>query len=290
MRSMSTDMRTLTADVLPERLKEIPDAPETLHLRGTLPPEEYAWLAVVGSRKASSYGKRVCQTLIQELAGTNTVIVSGLAIGMDGIAHAAALEAGLPTVAVPGSGLSDTVLYPSMHRELARRILKADGALLSEFPPDHKPHPHNFPQRNRIMAGLSDAVLVVEAAERSGSLITARLATDYNRDVLAVPGDVFSSTASGTNRLISDGAVPALDAHAICETLGIALPDSGNRAGRTEPLSENEEQVLALLDTPLPRDEVIASLSVQTHEANTLLAAMELKGIIGESLGKLHRT
>ena len=145
----------------PALLREIPDPPEQLFIRGTYPSEDYIFLCVVGSRKYTPYGKSACQSLLSGLRGYPIAIVSGLALGIDAIAHEAALTAGLPTVAVPGSGLQDSVLYPRTNFGLAQRILKAGGALLSEFPPEHEARPENFPQRNRIMAGLSHATLVI---------------------------------------------------------------------------------------------------------------------------------
>src|SRR3989344_2642579 len=182
----------LTPNLFPRRLREIPDPTEKIYLKGTLPSEDHKWLCVVGSRKYSSYGKEVCEKLIEGLRGYPVVIVSGLALGMDAIAHRAALSAKLHCVAVPGSGLDPSVLYPATNRRLADEILKAGGVLLSEFEPNFRATAWSFPQRNRIMAGLSDAVLVIEAEKRSGTLITARLATAYHRDVFTIPGSIFS--------------------------------------------------------------------------------------------------
>ena len=178
-------------------LLEIPEPPEKLYYRGALPDDDTVLLAVVGSRKYSHYGKEACEQVVKGLRGYDITIVSGLALGIDSIAHRSALDAGLKTIAVPGSGLDDDALYPREHLQLAREIVEKGGALVSEYEPDFKATTWSFPRRNRIMAGLSKAVLVVEAERPSGTLITARLALDYGRDVFAVPGSIFSETSRG---------------------------------------------------------------------------------------------
>lgn len=215
---------TLDADAYPRRLRDLPLPPPLLYCRGALPAEDAPWLAVVGTRAHSRYGERITRELVQGMAGLErrTVIVSGLARGIDTVAHAAALEAGLPTVAVLGAGLG--TIYPPENRPLAERIAangggdatgdgdsigsvgqRPGGALLSEFPLDAKPLARNFPIRNRIISGLADGVLVVEAGERSGALITAGFAQNHGRPVLAVPGNVGQPASEGTNRLLRSG-------------------------------------------------------------------------------------
>ena len=209
-----------TSDI-PHLLKEISDPPKQLYIRGILPSEdEYKFLTVIGSRKFSTYGKQVCEHLIRGLAGYPIVIVSGLALGIDSIAHQAALDNHLTTIAVPGSGLDDSVLYPASNRGLAQNILRAGGCLLSEFEPTFKATNWSFPQRNRVMAGIAHATLVIEAENTSGTRITARLATDYNREVFAVPGSIFSPASEGTNELIREGATPVTRAEDILDFFG----------------------------------------------------------------------
>lgn len=268
----------------PPLIREIPDPPEKLYYRGTLPHFEHKWLCVVGSRKFSPYGRDVCTHLIESLRGYPVVIVSGLALGMDGIAHESALRAHLPTIAVPGSGLDDRVIYPRTHFPLAMRILESGGTLLSEFEPSWKPRIESFPQRNRIMAGLCHATLIIEARERAGTQITARLATEYNRDVLTVPHSIFSETGHGPHRLMRLGATPIRNSEDLLEALDI---DPRVTDPVLPPLSEQEERVVAFLKIPIPRDALIRSLGMPTHKANTLLSEMELKGIIGEENGLL---
>lgn len=276
----------------PPLLKEIPDSPELLYLFGSLPdPTENTYLCVVGSRKYSSYGKEVCEKLIDGLRGYPIVIVSGLALGIDGIAHQAALNANLKTIAVPGSGLNPSVLYPASHQTLAQRIVAGGGALLSEFEPNFRATPYSFPQRNRIMAGLSKAVLVIEAEKRSGTLITARLALDYNRDVLTVPGSIFSKTSEGPHYLIQNGATPVTNSQEILIALGFSV-DNQNHT-RTLPLDDcsvEEKRVLECLAEPLSRDELIQKIALPAHAVNAIISMLEIKGLVVESGGAVHRT
>lgn len=281
---MSSDITALDPKNFPPQLLEIPQPPKELWVRGTLPSFDRPVLTVVGSRAATSYGRDVCRALIKGLAGTDTLIVSGLALGIDAIAHEAALEAGLATVAVPGSGLSDAVLYPRNNLSLARRILQSGGALLSEYEPTTRAATWTFPQRNRIMAGLARAVLIVEAEEKSGTLITARMALDYNRDVLAVPGTINAPTARGTNMLIRQGATPITSPDDLREALGFERA-LGAPIVDVSQLSSQEQRVIALLHEPQGRDELIRALALPARDAIVLLSAMEIKGLIKEELG-----
>ncbi len=281
-------MQLLHPNDFPPLLSEIPDAPRQLYVEGTLPDDnKYKMLCVVGSRKYSPYGKAVCEQLIEGMRGHPVVIVSGLALGIDGIAHRAALNAHLTTIAVPGSGLSPDVLYPSAHRPLAREILAAGGALVSEFEPDFRPATWSFPQRNRIMAGMSHAILVIEAVAKSGTLITARLAADYNRDVLAVPGSIFSESSTGPHLLLKLGAVPIISSADILDALGfVPEPTSSNKLHRLlSDASAEERHVLEILAEPRSRDDLIRMIGKQMHETNTLLTTMEIKGMITEEMG-----
>lgn len=280
------EIRTLAPDEFPRLLKEIPDAPRSLYVRGVLPPPTHTLLAVVGSRRMTRYGKDACEHLISGLRGFPISIVSGLALGIDGVAHQSALATGLHTVAVPGSGLDDSVLYPSTHRRLAHEILNAGGTLLSEEEPDFKARPESFPKRNRIMAGMCHAVLVVEAGLQSGTLITARLAIEYNRDVLTVPGSIFSENTEGPHLLLSLGATPIRNASDVLTALGF---EQGATTVEVN-LSPEELAVFELLHEPHSRDELVRALSFPTAHTNTLLIRLELRGIIREEGGMLRRT
>jgi DNA processing protein len=200
---MPFPINELTATEFPVGLREIPQPPKQLNYRGTLPDAKLALLSVVGSRKYTSYGKQVVEELIGGLEGYPVGIVSGLALGVDSLAHEAALRHHLYTLAIPGGGLSDTRIYPATHKKLAFRILEAGGGLLSEYDPDFRATTWSFPQRNRLVAGISRATLLVEAAEKSGTLITARLTADYNRELLVVPGSIFSKNSQGVHQFLN---------------------------------------------------------------------------------------
>ena len=288
---MKKDIKKLSKEEFPLQLFEIPQPPKKLFLRGVLPSKDSVLLTVVGSRKYSNYGKDVCEKLISGLSGNNITIVSGLAIGIDTIAHTIALKARLKTIAVPGSGLDEKVLYPRTNHLLAEKIVENGGALISEFEPDFRATPWSFPQRNRIMAGLSRAILVIEAEQKSGTLITARMAVDYNRDVLAVPGSISSITSRGTNLLIRQGATPITSSDDILESLGFETnnPPPKQKQLEFENCSHVEKRVLNILHRdPLTRDELIRALNLSATESNILFCAMELKGLIKESGGKIH--
>jgi DNA processing protein len=266
-------------EVGPERfpgaLTEIPDPPKKLYIRGALPPSEHALLAVVGSRAYSTYGRQAVESLIGGLSGYPITIVSGLAIGIDALAHKTALTHRINTIAVPGSGISDAALYPRQNKSLGMEILKAGGALLSEFDPDFRATHWSFPQRNRIMAGIARATLVIEATEKSGTLITARLAADYNRDLLVVPGSIFSENSKGPHLFMKIGATPITSAHDLIEALGFS-PE--RTAQKKLDLSPQEHKIYDFLASPQSRDAIIASLGMPAEEINAHLMLMVLRG------------
>lgn len=283
-------LRSLSPADFPPLLAEIPDKPETLSMRGALPDwTKFKILAVVGTRKYTSYGRDAVTKIIRELAGYPVIIVSGLALGIDSLAHQAALEAGLLTIAVPGSGISDRAIYPAQHLGLAKRILEKGGALLSEFEPDFRATIWSFPKRNRIMAGMSHATLVIEAEKRSGTLITSRLATEYNRDVLTVPGPIFSSTSEGPHMLIRLGATPVASGRDVLEALHIDTDETPKERTAPSDCSPEELAILELLSEPKPRDVLVMELGLPTMEVNMLLSLLEIRGLITEHLGKIHR-
>lgn len=288
---MNNEIKKLTPNQFPSLLKEIADPPKELYIRGEFPDEEEnVFLAVVGSRKYTSYGKDVCERLIFGLRGYPVVIVSGLALGIDSIAHRAALETGLKTIAIPGSGLDESVLYPRTHLNLAKKILENGGALISEFEPKERARPEYFPRRNRIMAGLSKGVLLIEAEERSGTLITARLASEYNRDVYIVPGSIFSPNSKGTNMLMRLGATPITSSHELLDSLGFDINQSPNKdQDKQLDLSDEENEILELLREPTTRDELIRQLGKTVSEINSLLSVMEIKGLIKEEMGEIRK-
>jgi DNA processing protein len=285
------EVEILKGENIPYRLQEIPDKPEKIFLIGNLPSPETKILCVVGSRKYTNYGKEVCEKLIEGLRGYDIVIVSGLALGIDSIAHRSALDVGLKTIAVPGSGLGDKVLYPSSNKNLAEKIIEKGGALISEFEMDFHATPWSFPQRNRIMAALSDAVLVIEAETKSGTLITSKFATEYNRDVLTVPGSIFSKTSEGPNMLIRLGATPIRSSEDILEALGFKIDEEPkNLELKYADCSAEEMKVIEILSTPLAKDELIREMRMPVSQANTIISIMEIKGLLKESMGEIHLT
>jgi len=284
---MDAELKQLSPRQFPALLREIPDPPEQVYVRGKLPSNDLKWLAVVGSRAVTPYGRQVCDHLIEGLRGYPIVIVSGLAYGVDALAHKAALSAGLPCVGVPGSGLDWDVLYPRANVTLAKEILKSNGALLSEYEPDQRAADWTFPQRNRIMAGLSHATLMIEAKEKSGSLITAKLTTEYNRDLLVVPGSIFSDASRGTHQFLKLGATPITEPGDILRALRIEARESASADSRAD-LSDPERRVLQLIASPISRDQLVAALAIPITEVNVLLSTMEIKGLIIEELGNIR--
>ncbi|MEI6580546.1 MAG: DNA-processing protein DprA [bacterium] len=285
------EIKNLSKKEFPKALLEIPQPPETLWIIGDLPnpKEKLIYLSVVGSRKYTSYGREICEKIIEGLKGYPVVIVSGFAMGIDTIAHKKAMQVGLKTMVFPGSGLSDEAMYPKTNIQLIKEVIKNNGCLLSEFEPDFKATQWSFPMRNRLMAGISKAVLIIEGEERSGTMITARLATEYNRDVLAVPGSVFSSNSKGTNKLIRQGATPITCADDVLEALGFEQKTKENiQASLFEDLSKEEKVVVNLLREPIPRDDLIRAMKTQTSQANSIISVMEIKGIIKEELGEIR--
>lgn len=272
---------------LPRRILEIPDKPKELYIEGQYPDENLKFLAIVGSRKYTSYGKDVCEKIIRELRDYPIVVVSGLALGIDSIAHEEAIKNNITTIAVPGSGLSEKVLYPRTNFNLSRKILRSNGCLVSEFKPDFRATNWSFPQRNRIMAGLCDAVLVIEAEEKSGTLITARLAMEYNRDVLVVPGQIFSKNSTGTNKLIKDGAHPVTCVSDILNILG--LKENTQNDKNYEDCSEEEKEILLLLKSPISKEELLFICGKDITTLNMILSLLEIKGYIKETMGEIKR-
>lgn len=281
--SQSSRIDELLPAGFPPLLAEIPDRPSKLYLCGRLPPPEHKYLCVVGARRFTNYGREACEEIISGLRGLPVVVISGLAIGIDAIAHRAALRAGLPCLAIPGSGLHPKVLHPRSHVRLAEEIVAAGGALLSELPPLHPAGLWTFPSRNRLMAGLSHAVLVVEAEKKSGTLITARLAAEYNREVAVIPGPMNSRTSAGPHLLLKLGAAPVRESADIMELLGLEAGRQ-NSLSLIEECSPGEKKILSALYEPKSKDELARAFG-NPAELNALLTILEIKGLIKEELG-----
>ena len=275
----------------PKRLREIIDPPPVLYVRGTLEPQDALAISVVGTRGISYYGRKQTERLAGELARAGFTVISGLAAGIDGAAHEAALVAGGRTLAVLGSGVLE--IFPSQHQKLAERII-GRGALLSEFHPLAAPLRGNFPQRNRIVSGLSLGVLVVESPRRSGSLITARLAMEQNREVFAVPGPIDVENSRGCHQLIRDGAKLVETVEDILEELGplpLPVPSHEKSPGEVRhpvemTLNEREKQVLALIETtPIAIDLLIERSGLAASQLLAVVSVLEVKRLVRRQEG-----
>lgn len=272
-------MLKLTRDKIPEILRQIPSPPKELFVLGELDalllrPR----LTVVGSRSVTAYGRQVTTKLAGELAAQGIVIVSGLALGVDALAHRAALEAGGLTIAVLPAGLD--AIYPATHRQLAQQILASGGALVSEYPPGSVAFKQNFIARNRLVSGLGDGLLITEAAEKSGSLHTARFALEQGRDVMAVPGNITSPTSVGTNNLIKSGATPVTTTEDVLHVLGLQP-----RAEATKPIprgaNATEQTLLTLiLAGTYDGDELLLRSQLDAALFNQTLTMLEITGKI----------
>lgn len=279
-------IQKMSPDNYPDSLKQIPGPPKQIFHLGELPdPNKYKYLVIVGARSHTSYGRDVVRKIIEGLAGYPICIVSGLALGIDTLAHKYALEYGLKTLAIPGSGIDFNVIHPKSNLTLVKEIISSGNCILSEMQPNERATIYSFPQRNRIMAGLADAVLIVEAEEKSGTLITARLALDYNRELFVVPGSIFSETSIGTNRLIKQGATPITSANDILEFFGFQTKE----LDKILDLSPEEQAVYTILNEPLERDELIERLGMPINEAQSLLTMMEIKSLISEEFGLIKK-
>jgi DNA processing protein len=278
----------------PANLREISTPPERLYVRGTVTDDDALAVAIVGSRTATSYGLAVAERLAAELAARGITVVSGLARGIDTAAHRGALRAGGRSIAVLGSGVD--VIYPPENRRLAREI-EAQGAVLSQFAPDTRPLAGHFPARNRVIAGLALGVVVVEAAERSGSLITAGLAGELGSEVMAVPGPVTSAQSVGAHRLIQDGAALVMSGEDVISQLPLqwrdrVRPAPAQPAAAITPLvpDQPDDQAKLLLDVigeePTDIDGIIERSGLTPGRASALLVALEVEGRIRQLAGK----
>lgn len=264
----------------PDLLKEIYNPPALLYVKGQLSTTDKFSLGIVGTRKISAYGKQVTPLITADLARAGITIVSGLARGIDTLAHWTALEAGGRTIAVLGSGISEQAIYPPENKKLAQAIAK-QGAVISEFPPQAPPLAQYFPQRNRIIAGLSLGTLVIEAPDRSGALITAKQALEQNREVFAVPGSLFSPNSFGTNNLIKMGAKLVNQATDILEELNLNLIVENQTNKPIQADNQEEALILAQLSyEPLHIDKIITRTKLPTTTINSTLSLMEVKGKI----------
>lgn len=277
---MNIKVVTIKDQEYPKLLKEIYNPPPLLYYKGVLPPHA-ATLAVVGTRKVSSYGIQATTTFVEILAQSGVSIISGLALGIDTLSHQAAIRAHQKTFAILGSGIDKKSLYPPSNYNLAEKIIDEGGGVLSEFPPNTAPLPQNFPQRNRIISGLSLGVFVVEAPLKSGALITAQYALEQNREIFALPGNVSSKNSYGTNMLIKQGAYPVTSAQDILEILNLPIQQNIHQKISRRPKNQNEEILLKHLNKePMHIDQLIATTRLNAAAIYSTLTIMELDGMI----------
>jgi DNA processing protein len=272
----------------PKLLSEISDPPFVIFYRGNLECINQPTLAVVGTRKFSSYGKYACQKIVGPLSAQGMTIVSGLAMGIDGIAHQTTLDNNGKTIAVLGSGINKQNISPSVHFKLSEQIIDSGGIVLSEYPPGTQPTRYTFPARNRIIAGLSLGTLVIEAAAVSGALITASCALDYNREVFTIPHNLTSGTGVGCNELIKKGAMTVTEPEDITNNLNLVNLKQIVDNRKQLPNDEIEEKILALLSNqPQHVDVLIKQTGLDSSTINGKLVLMEMKGIV-KNLGGMN--
>lgn len=278
IQSQKIQVLTWLDEAYPQRLKEIEQPPPVLYLRGELSSEDDWAVAVVGSRRVTSYGRQVTEEIASFLAANGVTVVSGLARGVDALAHKAALKAGGRTLAVLGSGVDR--IYPPENRALAEGIFE-QGVVMSDYAPGTPPEASNFPPRNRIISGLSMAVVVVEAGETSGALITAEFAAEQGREIFAIPGNIFAPQSKGTNKLIQHGAYPLLSADDIMQTLNLTRVGQHKAARKALPADEVEAKLLdAMSEEPQHVDEIRNQTGLPVEKVSATLVMMELKGMV----------
>ena len=262
----------------PQRLREIDQPPPVLYLRGQISPEDHFAVAIVGTRRVTPYGRQVTEEIASFLAANGITVVSGLARGVDAIAHQAALKAGGRTIGVLGSGVDK--IYPPEHRPLAEKMMES-GAVVSDYVPGTPPESSNFPPRNRIISGLSMAVVVIEAGQTSGALITAEFAADQGREIFAVPGNILAPQSKGTNKLIQAGAHPLLEAQDILQALNLTRVSQQKAARKAIPADDVEARLLDTLGPePLHVDEIRNQTGLPVEKVSSTLVMMELKGMV----------
>jgi DNA processing protein len=277
------------------RLLELSTIPKGLYIRGKLPTitldamgrASPRILTVVGSRKNTSYGRRAVEHLLSTFEKDEVIILSGLAVGIDGEAHKTALKKNFRTIAIPGSGLGDYVLYPSGHKNLAKEILENNGVLISELEDTTRAAKWTFVARNRIMAALSDAVLIVEAEEKSGTLVTGRQALELGRDIGAVPGEIFSPTSGGPLSLIRDGAVPITSPEDL--RLLLNLPEKKSKEKVALDLNNEEKIIMELLREPQNKDILLDNSKLPLTDFLMIITTLEMKGYIEETFGEVRK-
>ncbi len=270
----------------PALLRQISRPPDGLFVRGAL-DDHQPCISIVGTRKNTSYGKRVVDLLVPELARAGFAIISGMALGIDGLVHRAALDAGGKTIAVLGTGIDDDSLYPRAHTNLAYEIMDSGGAVVSEFVAGTPSRKEHFPIRNRIIAGWSLATIVIEGSPDSGSLITAKLALDFDREVLAVPGSIWSDTSRGCHVLIKAGARLCESPQDVFDAIQLDRPAQISETRKLLPLTPDESRLLQTITRPLHVDELVLESGLDSAKIGAALSILELKGYASHLGGQI---
>jgi DNA processing protein len=277
--SQGIKILTWKDETYPQRLKEIEQPPPVLYVRGDYLPDDLYAVAIVGTRRVTAYGRQITEELSSYLAANGITVISGLARGVDAIAHQTALKAGGRTIGVLGSGVDK--IYPPEHRQLAEQIMMGHGAIVSDYAPGTPPDASNFPPRNRIISGLSLAVVVIEAGETSGALITAEFAAEQGREIFAVPGSILAPQSKGTNKLIQKGALPLLSVNDLMQALNLTRMGAQKAARKIIPADATEARLIGVLGTePLHVDEIRNQTELPIEKVSATLALMELKGMV----------
>ena len=265
-------------EAYPQRLKEIDQPPPVLYVRGDYLPDDLFAVAIVGTRRVTAYGRQITEELAAFLAANGITVISGLARGVDAVAHQTALKSGGRTIGVLGSGVDK--IYPPEHRAMAEKMME-QGAILSDYAPGTPPDASNFPPRNRIISGLSLAVVVIEAGETSGALITAEFAAEQGREIFAVPGSILAPQSKGTNKLIQNGALPLLSVHDLMQALNLTRMGEQKAARKIIPADETEARLMDVLgEEPRHVDEIRNQTALPIEKVSATLALMELKGMV----------
>jgi DNA processing protein len=278
------DFKGINFEYFPKNLTEINACPFSLFARGNLEILKQKQLAVIGSRRPTYYGKQIIEKILPEICSSGLIITSGMAMGVDSLAHRQALDNEKPTIAVLGSGLGENVLRKAFNYRLGQEIISKNGLLVSEYPPDYQANKFTFPARNRIISGLSLGVLVIEAAEKSGTLITANYALDQNREIMAVPGNIFSQQSLGTNKLIKQGAELITSANDVFKVLDWKISSNQKSNQETEKieLQDEIEKVIynKLSFDPQSLDQLVLKTKLDISSISVKLSIMEIKGLV----------
>lgn len=287
LKAQNIDTITILDDNYPERLRNIYDNPLVLYKKGNIIEKDSLSIGIVGSRKTTAYGRWACEKFTKELVSLGVTIVSGIALGIDTIAHNVAIENGGRTVGIIGNGLD--IVYPKSNEKLYEKISK-NGAILTEFPLGTPPLAYNFPQRNRIISGISCGIIVVEAMEKSGSLITAHHGIEQGKDIFAIPGNINSIYSKGTNKLIKDGAIPLLDMEDILDEiyeLKMIKEKEKEKQLLDIDLSEIEKQIINIIkEGPTHCDTIVNITGINISQISSILTILEIKGLIKESTSR----